>query len=107
MDPTVPSLLQAALAALVRHGLTTLGTVLVGYGALGTDQQSSFVTIGSGLVVWLGSYGLSVYQKKGVIGILKDFSMMKRNLSYVSPVPRDLPHADSINAAIAVAQKDK
>ncbi len=68
MTPTtvneVTPLWTQILAGITRHGLSALSGVLVSAGALNTDQQSQFVAIGSGIVLWLGQVAWSAIQKR-------------------------------------------
>lgn len=47
----------------VRHILTGAAGALVAAGALQGDQQTQFVTIGSGVVVYLGTVAFSAWEK--------------------------------------------
>jgi hypothetical protein len=55
------------LLPLIRHGLTGVGGTLVGLGWIGTGDQASFVTIGTGIAMGAISYGWSWWEKRGKV----------------------------------------
>jgi hypothetical protein len=55
------------LAGQARHVMTMLAGSLVTLGAIQSDQQSQFISIGSGIVVWLVAAIWSGVQKNGVV----------------------------------------
>jgi hypothetical protein len=61
MDNTTQGVVIQALSLLVRHGLTTLAGLLVGWGALAPAQSANFVDIGVGVAVFLVGYLWSFY----------------------------------------------
>ncbi len=63
----LPSLLRMLVSAGARHALTGLGGFLVASGAIQGDQQTQFVQIAGGIVVWLAGYAWSAANKKMVV----------------------------------------
>lgn len=47
----------------VRHLVTALAGALVAAGAITPDQQTSFITIATGIVVWIAASAWSAYDK--------------------------------------------
>jgi hypothetical protein len=66
-DIIISLLKGPVLAGQVRHLMTVVAGALVGVGALQSDQQSQFISIGSGIVVWLVAAVWSGVQKNGVV----------------------------------------
>lgn len=60
----------AILAPIVRHGLTTAGGLLVGYGVLDPSLQGQFVAVTSGIALslvgmaWSLRKNIKTYRKK-------------------------------------------
>jgi hypothetical protein len=65
MDDTTKQILQAALAGLVRHGMTTAAGALVAAGLLQSGDSANFEQIGSGLVLGVVALAWSWWQKAG------------------------------------------
>jgi ABC-type nickel/cobalt efflux system permease component RcnA len=60
--------LKSVIAGQLRHVLTVAAGSLVTAGALDASQSESFVAIGSGLVLWLGTAAWSYFQKVRTVG---------------------------------------
>lgn len=66
IDPQTKALLKDAALGQLRHGMTYLGGALGSYGLFATsDQQTQFVTIGTGIVVGATGQLWSWWQKTG------------------------------------------
>jgi hypothetical protein len=63
-ETSTQSIITKSIAALVRHGLTSLAGILVGIGALSANQSTNFVEIGAGVAIFIASYVWSFMQKK-------------------------------------------
>jgi hypothetical protein len=59
----LPSFLKMVVGAAARHALAALAGALVANGAVQGDQTTQFVSIGSGIVIWLAGYAWSAVQK--------------------------------------------
>lgn len=55
---------QPLITGLARHAMTAAAGALAGLGAIQTDQQTQFISIGSGILVWLAGYAWSAWQKR-------------------------------------------
>lgn len=77
MDDTTSQIAKAALAGFMRHQLTTAAGALVAAGALQSDQTNSFVTIGSGVVLWTAGCLWSWWQKVGQKAALEKLAALK------------------------------
>lgn len=62
----LPSFLQMIVGAAVRHAMSAFAGILVANGAVQSDQAAQFVSIGTGIVIWLAGYGWSAVQKHTV-----------------------------------------
>lgn len=69
MDDTTQGIIQTAIAAAIRHGLTVLAGSLVTVGWIQGGQTASFVEIGSGIVLGILAYLWSLWQKKGLVAM--------------------------------------
>jgi hypothetical protein len=70
MDDETKQIISTAIAAAIRHGLGIIGGGLVTLGWIQPSQTSSFVEIGSGIALGAVAYLWSLYQKKGLAGML-------------------------------------
>ena len=57
MDDTTKQIVQAALAGLVRHGMTTAAGALVAAGLLQSGDSANFVQIATGIVLGVVALG--------------------------------------------------
>lgn len=62
----LPSLLRMMVSAGARHLVTAVAGSLVTAGAIQSDQQTQFVTIATGVVVWAAGLAWSYANKKAV-----------------------------------------
>lgn len=62
----LPSLIRMIVSGTARHILTSAATLLAGYGAISTDQETQFVSIGGGIIVWLAGVAWSAANKTAV-----------------------------------------
>src|ERR1700691_5385952 len=69
MDETTQGIIQTALAAAIRHGLTVAAGSLVTLGWIQGSQSASFVELGSGIVLGILAYLWSLWQKKGLVAM--------------------------------------
>lgn len=60
----LPPMIRWVVASVARHLLTSVGTLLGGVGAILPDQESQFVTVGLGIVLWGAGFAWSVAEKK-------------------------------------------
>lgn len=60
--------LKAVIAGQLRHVLTVAAGALVTAGAIDAGQSESFIAIGSGLMLWLGTAAWSYVQKVRTVG---------------------------------------
>jgi hypothetical protein len=67
---------QLIIGSTLRHVLTAVAGALVSAGALSNGQESQFVAIGSGLVLWALAYGWSWYQKQGHVALQVKFNAL-------------------------------
>ncbi|GEM_PF-3686106 len=79
MDQTTQTILQTTIAGLVRHGMTLAAGALVTAGLIHSGQDSSsFVDIGSGIVV--GALGMlwSWWQKVGQQRLVDEVARLRK-----------------------------
>lgn len=105
MDDTTWTLVKAALMALIRHGVGWTGVWLVTHGAMTQGDETQYVQIASGIAIAGISWGWSVVNKKGLLGIIGDMRTMQRHLLSVQMLPVAVSQSSQINAAISAARQ--
>lgn len=65
-DNPLPPLLRWVLAGQLRHILSGLGVFLAAHGAIATDQQAQFISIGTGVALYVTGAGWSLMEKKAL-----------------------------------------
>ncbi len=83
MDDTTKQIVQAALAGLVRHGMTTAAGALVAAGLLQSGDSANFVQIGTGIVLGVVALTWSWWQK---VGQAKVTALLKSAKTSAAPV---------------------
>jgi hypothetical protein len=71
------------VGSLVRHGLTSVAGVLVTMGLVAPGDKSSFVQVGSGIVVGLVGLGWSWWRKSGRAKVQAELDATKAKLAAV------------------------
>lgn len=104
-NDTTWTLIKAALMALIRHGVGWTGAWLVTHGAMTQGDETQYVQIATGVAMAGISWLWSVYNKKGLLGIIGDMKTMQRHLLNVQTLPVASPQASQINAAITAARQ--
>jgi hypothetical protein len=79
MDDETKQIISTALASFIRHGLTTAAGIIATLGWIQSSQTQSFVDIGSGIALGAIAYGWSLYQKKGLAGMVQALHFTNNN----------------------------
>lgn len=95
--------LSPIIMGLVRHGLTALAGALVSAGALQSDQSMQFVTIASGIAVWLIGFAWSVIQKQEIPKLKADLAAFKQARAKQAVIGLGSAAALFIAAAVSLA----
>jgi hypothetical protein len=98
MDDTTQGIIQTAIAAAIRHGLTILAGSLVTLGWIQGSQTASFVELGSGIALGLIAYLWSLWQKKGLVA-------MQNALHIARNDPQTSPQVKQVVAAAITSAK--
>lgn len=77
MDPTLWQMAQPIIAGQLRHVLTGLAGALVTKGALQSDQQGAFITIGLGIASYAAGAAWSWWQKYGQAAVKAQLAKLK------------------------------
>jgi ABC-type nickel/cobalt efflux system permease component RcnA len=98
MDDTTQGIIQTAIAAAIRHGLTVAAGSLVTLGWIQTGQTASFVEIMSGIAIGILGYLWSLWQKKGLVA-------MQEALHHIHNDPQTSPANKQVAATAITAAK--
>lgn len=83
----LPSLIRMMVTAGARHALTGISGALIANGAIQNDQQAQFISIATGIIVWLAGFAWSAMQKKAMVNAVASASPPLNTAT-----PNEAPH---------------
>jgi hypothetical protein len=114
VDDTTKGFFESVIAGQARHILTGVAGTLIAHGALQSDQQNSFIQIGSGLAMYVVGAGWSWWQKSGQAMLQARLDKLRHHVAAIPAVtsaidPRTgliaAKETAKVNAAIEAAKE--